>query len=131
MIDYFLSIKSKNNITLNQFCSSSYGTQKVWQKLLEIMIQVQLSLIIVGLFLALPFVVTNEYVPEGGIVGNFTDSTPPWVGSIEMEDAWIWTDNMLMLIMGGLPWQVYFQRGMFEWVIFELRKRQKISLEPK
>ena len=74
------------------------------------MIQVQLSLIIVGLFLALPFVVTNEYVPEGGIVGNFTDSTPPWVGTIEMEEAWIWTDNMLMLIMGGLPWQVYFQR---------------------
>ena len=69
-----------------------------------------MSLIIIGLFLALPFVVTNEYVPEGGIVGNFTDSTPPWVGSIEMEDAWIWTDNMLMLIMGGLPWQVYFQR---------------------
>ena len=73
--------------------------------------KVQLSLIIIGLFLALPFVVTNEYVPEGGIVGNFTDSVPPWVGSIQMEDAWIWTDNMLMLIMGGLPWQVYFQRN--------------------
>ena len=80
------------------------------KQLLKILIQVQLSLIIVGLFLALPFVVTNEYVPEGGIVGNFTDSTPPWVGTIEMEEAWIWTDNMLMLIMGGLPWQVYFQR---------------------
>ena len=57
-----------------------------------------------------PFIVTSEYVPEGGIVGNFTDSTPPWVGKIEKDDALIWTDNMLMLIMGGIPWQVYFQR---------------------
>jgi len=71
---------------------------------------VQLSLIIVGLFLALPFIVTNEHIPDGGIIGNFTDSTPPWVGSIEKDSALIWTDNMLMLIMGGIPWQVYFQR---------------------
>ena len=49
-------------------------------------------------------------MPEGGIVGNFTDSTPPWVGTIEKDDALLWTDNMLMLIMGGIPWQVYFQR---------------------
>ena len=84
-------------------------------------------MIIVGLFLALPFVVTNEYVPEGGIVGNFTNSTPPWVGSIEMEEAWIWTDNMLMLIMGGLPWQVYFQRKCLM-AHFQTPPRQKNSL---
>ena len=24
--------------------------------------------------------------------------------------AGIWTDNMIMLIFGGIPWQVYFQR---------------------
>ena len=51
---------------------------------------IQLSLIIVGLFLAMPFIVTNENVPEGGIVGNFTGTIPPWVGEIQPEEAAIW-----------------------------------------
>ena len=58
----------------------------------------------------MPFVLTNEHIPDGGIVGNFTDSIPPWVGVISNDKAGIWTDNMIMLIFVGIPWQVYFQR---------------------
>ena len=32
--------------------------------------------------------------------------TPPWVGTITSEEAWTWADAMIMLIFGGLPWQV-------------------------
>lgn len=33
-----------------------------------------------------------------------------WVGEIKTVDIGYYIDNMLILIFGGIPWQVYFQR---------------------
>ncbi|VDM76985.1 unnamed protein product [Strongylus vulgaris] len=34
-----------------------------------------------------------------------------WIGEIGgFKEAWLWIDCMLLLIFGGIPWQVYFQR---------------------
>uniref|UniRef100_A0A3P9MDF5 High affinity choline transporter 1 n=1 Tax=Oryzias latipes TaxID=8090 RepID=A0A3P9MDF5_ORYLA len=34
----------------------------------------------------------------------------PWKGSINKDDIWVWIDNFCLLMLGGIPWQVYFQR---------------------
>ncbi|KAJ4933605.1 hypothetical protein JOQ06_030431 [Pogonophryne albipinna] len=34
----------------------------------------------------------------------------PWLGNIDPKDKWLWADNFCLLMLGGIPWQVYFQR---------------------
>ncbi|KAG7169260.1 High-affinity choline transporter 1-like 2 [Homarus americanus] len=67
---------------------------------------VQLFFIFFGLWLAVPFSMMNEAV--GSLAPNETN----WVGSIEpYSPEWgLWIDYWLLLICGGIPWQVYFQR---------------------
>ena len=33
-----------------------------------------------------------------------------WIGSVNPEEYWSYLDYGLLLIFGGIPWQVYFQR---------------------
>lgn len=33
-----------------------------------------------------------------------------WIGSISPTEYWYYLDYGLLLIFGGIPWQVYFQR---------------------
>ncbi|CAL4095525.1 unnamed protein product, partial [Meganyctiphanes norvegica] len=67
---------------------------------------VQLFCIFLGLWLAVPFAWNHEAV--GSLALNETD----WVGSIEpWSPEWgQWIDYWCLLICGGIPWQVYFQR---------------------
>ena len=79
---------------------------------------IQLTLMIIGLFLAIPFVLTNDAMPDEGLsmkAFNLTTnetigSAPVWIGEIEPYKIAKWIDSMIMLIFGGLPWQAYFQR---------------------
>jgi solute carrier family 5 (high affinity choline transporter), member 7 len=43
-------------------------------------------------------------------VKNIYETRDEWLGSIEVTDIGIYIDTMLVLIFGGIPWQVYFQR---------------------
>jgi len=76
----------------------------------------QLFFIIVGLFMAIPNIMTSEYVDtELMMKGPINETTgqrmgPEWIGEIKSEDAPRWVDSFIMLIFGGLPWQAYFQR---------------------
>lgn len=67
---------------------------------------VQLFCIFFGLWLSVPFALNNEAV--GSLSLNETD----WMGHIPSDSpAWgLWVDYWLLLVCGGLPWQVYFQR---------------------
>ncbi|XP_069937379.1 high-affinity choline transporter 1 [Cherax quadricarinatus] len=67
---------------------------------------VQFFCIFLGLWLAVPFCVMNEAV--GSLALNETN----WLGSMEpASPEWgLWVDFWLLLICGGIPWQVYFQR---------------------
>jgi len=82
----------------------------------------QLLLIILGLFMALPNIFQSEYVDinvmwsgakvlddNGTHTGAYAGKAE-WLGEITAQDAPRWTDNFIMLIFGGLPWQAYFQR---------------------
>jgi high affinity choline transporter 7 len=33
-----------------------------------------------------------------------------WIGFVSPKEYWSYLDNGLLLIFGGIPWQVYFQR---------------------
>ncbi|XP_077520318.1 high-affinity choline transporter 1-like [Amblyomma americanum] len=65
---------------------------------------VQLVAIFFGLWLCLPFAMFH------GAVGVVSYPTNDFIGTVEWKDFGIYWDAMLLLMMGGIPWQVYFQR---------------------
>ncbi|CAH8641645.1 unnamed protein product [Dicrocoelium dendriticum] len=65
---------------------------------------VQLFCIFIGLWLTIPFAMTNEATTP------IDQTWDRWKGAVEPIDALSYADNLLMLTFGGIPWQVYFQR---------------------
>ncbi|KAA0186767.1 hypothetical protein HAZT_HAZT009776, partial [Hyalella azteca] len=67
---------------------------------------VQLFCIFAGLWLCVPFALQHD------AVGSLALSETNWMGHIPANSpAWgLWVDYWLLLICGGIPWQVYFQR---------------------
>ena len=69
---------------------------------------IQLLLILFGLALAIPFALAH--------VGDSETLISRYAARMEAGDllpghtVWSWSDSALMLICGGIPWQVYFQR---------------------
>jgi high affinity choline transporter 7 len=61
---------------------------------------VQLGFIFIGLWVAVPFAMQHEGV--GSIVATW----PQWRGHIQKSELVQWIDSMLLLIFGGIPWQV-------------------------
>ncbi len=82
---------------------------------------VQLVFIIIGLGISIPFAldkiggmdqaleIYDQTISHGFQIfpslEAFTGNDPAWGNGI-----WVWLDFALLLIMGGIPWQVYFQR---------------------
>jgi len=70
---------------------------------------IQLSCVIVGLCLSTGFAFHHEAVTsltETAFSGNSS-----WLGSIGSgAEASFYIDSMLLLLLGGIPWQCYFQR---------------------
>ncbi len=63
----------------------------------------QLFLIVAGLGLAAPYVV--------GAVGGWGTITGAVSLSVSSpREAWSWSDYTVLLVLGGIPWNVYFQR---------------------
>ncbi|XP_066922543.1 high-affinity choline transporter 1-like [Clytia hemisphaerica] len=65
---------------------------------------VQLICIAVGLWLTVPFSLTNENVESIGA------RKEEWLGQLYGAKVGKWIDYAFLLICGGIPWQVYFQR---------------------
>ena len=36
--------------------------------------------------------------------------TPAWYGEVEPQDVGLWVDYAFLLLLGGIPWQCYYQR---------------------
>jgi high affinity choline transporter 7 len=77
----------------------------------------QLGCIIFGLAITVPFAlakcgglenVVEQYVLEFGSQARWIPEAKAWSGAEPW--AWSWLDSALLLICGGIPWQVYFQR---------------------
>ncbi|XP_022596840.1 high-affinity choline transporter 1-like [Seriola lalandi dorsalis] len=71
---------------------------------------VQLFCIFVGLWISVPFALSNPAVSDISVSAKEAIYQSPWLGKIEPEDKWRWADNFCLLMLGGIPWQVYFQR---------------------
>ncbi|KAM6934478.1 high-affinity choline transporter 1-like [Xenentodon cancila] len=71
---------------------------------------VQLFCIFVGLWISVPFALSNPAVSDITLSAKEEIYQSPWLGKIEPEDKWLWADNFFLLMLGGIPWQVYFQR---------------------
>ncbi|XP_072541338.1 high-affinity choline transporter 1-like isoform X1 [Salminus brasiliensis] len=71
---------------------------------------VQLFCIFVGLWISVPFALVNPAVSDIGVTAVKKVFQTPWLGKIEPSDSWMWADNFCLLVLGGIPWQVYFQR---------------------
>ena len=80
---------------------------------------IQLILLFVGLGLVIPFALSQTggweevWTAYEAKKGVFTHIFPPWNGWQHPDWGdyyWNWWDTALLLIFGGIPWQVYFQR---------------------
>ncbi|KAG7467149.1 hypothetical protein MATL_G00150300 [Megalops atlanticus] len=71
---------------------------------------VQLFCIFLGLWVSVPFALSNPAVSDIGVTAVKEVYQAPWLGNIETSDIWMWLDNFCLLMLGGIPWQVYFQR---------------------
>ncbi|EDW83673.1 uncharacterized protein Dwil_GK13737 [Drosophila willistoni] len=65
---------------------------------------IQLFCIFIGLWMCIPFAWTNEHVR------SLSDMDVDWIGHVEPKQRWFYIDYGLLLVFGGIPWQVYFQR---------------------
>ncbi|KAG5833632.1 high-affinity choline transporter 1-like [Anguilla anguilla] len=71
---------------------------------------VQLFCIFLGLWVSVPFALSNPAVSNIGLTAKTEVHQLPWLGSIKTENIFQWMDNFCLLMLGGIPWQVYFQR---------------------
>ncbi|KAF4086683.1 hypothetical protein AMELA_G00087150 [Ameiurus melas] len=71
---------------------------------------VQLFCIFIGLWISVPFALANPAVSDISVTAVKKVFQTPWLGKINSSDGWMWADNFFLLMLGGIPWQVYFQR---------------------
>ncbi|XP_072400612.1 high-affinity choline transporter 1 [Diabrotica undecimpunctata] len=65
---------------------------------------IQLFCIFIGLWMCIPFAWNNEHVAP------LSSMEVDWIGYIKTEEIFYYIDYGLLLVFGGIPWQVYFQR---------------------
>uniref|UniRef100_A0A914I6S1 High-affinity choline transporter 1 n=1 Tax=Globodera rostochiensis TaxID=31243 RepID=A0A914I6S1_GLORO len=66
---------------------------------------VQLFCIFIGLWVCVPAALLQDKTTD------LSANVAGWIGKIGgMREKFLWMDNMMLLIFGGIPWQVYFQR---------------------
>ncbi|KRZ38777.1 High-affinity choline transporter 1, partial [Trichinella pseudospiralis] len=66
---------------------------------------VQLISIFIGLWICIPPAILHDATQ------SITYTAGEWVGSIPDVRSWfLWIDSFLLLTLGGIPWQAYFQR---------------------
>ncbi|XP_011688753.1 PREDICTED: high-affinity choline transporter 1 [Wasmannia auropunctata] len=65
---------------------------------------IQLFCIFIGLWMCIPFAWANPKVD------SLSSMDVDWIGKVDREEYWYYLDYGLLLVFGGIPWQVYFQR---------------------
>ncbi|XP_036933315.1 high-affinity choline transporter 1-like [Acanthopagrus latus] len=71
---------------------------------------IQLTLIFVSLWLCVPFILMYPHSADiTKTAFNFTYQAP-WIGSVDGDTVWRWIDNFLLLSLGNLGYQTFYQR---------------------
>ncbi|XP_019745910.1 high-affinity choline transporter 1-like isoform X1 [Hippocampus comes] len=72
---------------------------------------IQLSFIFVSLWLCIPFMFLSPAVTDLSQTIHLNESNvDSWIGEVKLEDAGKWTDDFLMMALGGLSSQSFHQR---------------------
>nr|XP_057947403.1 high affinity choline transporter 1-like isoform X2 [Doryrhamphus excisus] len=71
---------------------------------------IQLSLILVSLWVCVPFMVTNPHSVDISLTAYAQKYQAPWIGNVELNEAGKWFDDFMLLALGGLAYQAFYQR---------------------
>ncbi|XP_030005324.1 high affinity choline transporter 1-like [Sphaeramia orbicularis] len=71
---------------------------------------IQLSFIFLGLWICVPFIMTSPSATNITAAAVNKLYQDPWIGKLELEDAGCWIDNLLLLAIGGICLQAFYQR---------------------
>ncbi|XP_068442814.1 high-affinity choline transporter 1-like [Clinocottus analis] len=71
---------------------------------------IQLGLMFVGLWLCVPFILANPSSANITVAAVTKLYQEPWIGIIEPEEAGRWVDDLLLLAVGGICYQAFYQR---------------------
>lgn len=63
---------------------------------------IQLFCIFIGLWMCIPFAWSNDHVK------SLSDMEVDWIGTVEPKHQWYYIDYGLLLVFGGIPWQVKY-----------------------
>ncbi|KAM3588324.1 uncharacterized protein V6R79_026443 [Siganus canaliculatus] len=69
---------------------------------------IQLCFMLFGLWLCVPFILTSPASANTTVVTTLQQR--PWIGNLELEDAGRWTDELLLVAIGGICYQAFYQR---------------------
>lgn len=61
---------------------------------------IQLFCIFIGLWMCIPFAWANDHVK------SLSSMDVDWIGHVEPKQRWFYIDYGLLLVFGGIPWQV-------------------------
>ncbi|XP_029930127.1 high affinity choline transporter 1-like [Myripristis murdjan] len=71
---------------------------------------IQLILIFVSLWVCVPFMLTNPHSVDISQTAYTQAFQAPWIGTVELKDAGKWFDDFMVLALGGLAYQAFYQR---------------------
>ncbi|XP_034544932.1 high affinity choline transporter 1-like [Notolabrus celidotus] len=71
---------------------------------------IQLILIFVSLWVCVPFLMTNPHSVDISVTAYNQTFQAPWVGTVELDEAGKWFDDFMLLALGGLAYQAFYQR---------------------
>uniref|UniRef100_A0A8C6T5T7 High affinity choline transporter 1-like n=1 Tax=Neogobius melanostomus TaxID=47308 RepID=A0A8C6T5T7_9GOBI len=71
---------------------------------------IQLILIFISLWLCVPFLLTNPHSLDISQTAYNATFQAPWVGTVELDEAGKWFDDFMLLALGGLAYQAFYQR---------------------
>ncbi|KAM8977823.1 high affinity choline transporter 1-like [Pelodytes ibericus] len=71
---------------------------------------IQLLFMMVSLWICVPFALQNSASVEIAYTALHAVYQGPWMGTIQPEYIARWLDDLAYLSLGGIAWQIYFQR---------------------
>ncbi|TWW59750.1 high affinity choline transporter 1-like [Takifugu flavidus] len=71
---------------------------------------IQLILIFISLWVCVPFLLTNPHSLDISLTAYNQTFQAPWVGTVELDEAGKWFDDFMLLALGGLAYQAFYQR---------------------
>ncbi|XP_061882727.1 high affinity choline transporter 1-like isoform X1 [Entelurus aequoreus] len=71
---------------------------------------IQLILIFISLWVCVPFLLTNPHSMDISVTAYNQSFQAPWIGKVELNEAGKWFDDFMVLALGGLAYQAFYQR---------------------